>query len=59
MTWTQPLCDVCYNARHPEREPYKLIEQDEERCCLCGTVTTMIVWYRIDPRTVPFPRGVN
>lgn len=56
MSWTQPLCKECYAIAEPGRTPILLRDQTVEKCCICGTETDQIVWYRLDPKTVRFPK---
>ena len=55
MNWTQPVCDPCYATKEPEREPFRMKEPELERCCFCGKQTLSGIYYRVDPRTVPYP----
>lgn len=52
-TWTQPLCEACYQAfllgqGKTPREPTRVVNAGEERCCVCGERTN--VYVRIDPK---------
>lgn len=56
-SWTQPVCENRFRELYPDREPHRmqnLPEEEQDRCCYCGTPTTIYV--RLDPKTVPFPR---
>ena len=57
MSWTQPVCSECYAEKEPGREPYRMKPEFAEivRCCFCGRETQEGIWYRADPRTVPYP----
>lgn len=58
MSWTQPLCNSCWEATHPGRTPIRVMG-DYESCCECGTVTTSGIYVRRDPTVVPYPRYVD
>lgn len=55
--WTQPVCEDRFQQMYPGREPYRLkVEPDEalDLCCYCQRPT--VIYVRLDPSTVPFPR---
>jgi len=54
-SWTQPICLGCYAERCPGREPLRMIDPPEERCCDCAMTTNMGVYLRVDPSTVAHP----
>lgn len=56
MTWTQPLCDDCWNRAHPGVPPVRLRQPDEERCCTCGARTKSGIYARINPKEVDHPK---
>ena len=47
--WTHAICNECWNARNPEREPYRVTEAEEEKCCFCGLETLSGIYTREDP----------
>lgn len=56
MSWTQPLCEECWNRENPGRSPIRvdgLIEVNI--CCTCGAPTTAGIWTRKNPQEVPYP----
>lgn len=53
--WTQPVCDMDWRARNPEREPHRLTEPEMETCCFCGCATRSGIYLRISPSDVPYP----
>lgn len=60
MTWTQPLCDACWETARPGHAPTRVFDDTmtapiSETCCRCGQPTEGI-YVRIDPSTVPYPR---
>jgi len=57
MSWTQPICRQCYARLEPGREPVRLRPgiAGKQYCCICGEITRDGIWYRIDPRSVPYP----
>jgi hypothetical protein len=60
-SWTHPICLACYAQKEPGCSPVRLHREfaDEERCCFCGQPTTDGIYYRADPRAVPFPAGAK
>lgn len=52
--WTHPICDDCWEAKYPEREPHRIREEyrDPERCCYCGKDQFDGIYIRDDPATV-------
>ena len=53
--FTQPICGKCYTTAYPSRQPVKVINANPETCCVCGEPTEEGIYYRVDPKTVPFP----
>lgn len=53
--WTHDICDECWAAREPGREPFRLSTEyrDVERCCFCGKQTESGIAVREDPALVP------
>lgn len=37
--WTHVLCPTCWELLNPGRDPYRLVQPDEETCCRCGAQT--------------------
>lgn len=56
LSWTQPICDDCWDEAYPNREPVVVVEPEEETCALCGWLTSSGIYIRRDPKTVEFPR---
>jgi hypothetical protein len=54
-SWTQPVCSACYAEHEPGRVPFRMREAESERCCFCNRETKEGIYYRVDPRLVPFP----
>jgi hypothetical protein len=55
MSWTQPICEACWNERNPEREAVRVtVQEDAETCCYCGEHTSSGIFVRVDPKTVKF-----
>ena len=54
--WTQPICTGCY-ASWIGGEPHRLKEdyRSDERCAVCGNPTRDGIYFRVDPRGVPYP----
>lgn len=55
MSWTQPVCDKCWESMNPGRSPIRLQEPDVEMCCYCGFATKGGIYVRVNPLTVPYP----
>lgn len=55
MSWTQPVCDDCYDWQRPETPPHRLVEREPERCAWCGKLTLSGIFVRADPASVPYP----
>lgn len=57
MTWTQPLCDACFEQRYSgDVARIRADMRDVERCCYCGGPSVSGIYLRLDPATVPYPR---
>lgn len=54
-SWTQPICEGCYDDRYPGRRPSVLIEPELETCVDCGLVTRSGIYLRIDPAEARHP----
>lgn len=55
LSWNQPICDVCFWLRNPNREPVRLREPEAEICAYCGDGTTSGIYVRADPASFNFP----
>ena len=57
MTWTQPICDLCWRSEEGDRDAPRLTPQFRsiEQCCMCGKDTLSGIYVRRDPATVYFP----
>lgn len=55
MTWTQPICQTCWNRENPGRKPVTLRDPEPETCSTCGNETVDGIYVRKDPKTVPYP----
>jgi hypothetical protein len=49
MSWTQGICDDCWEMNNPGREPYRLLKPERETCCVCGGVTLSGIYVRRRP----------
>jgi hypothetical protein len=56
VTWTQAVCDRCWDLWSPGRSPVRLVKPQKERCSACGEETHSGIYVRADPKTVPYPR---
>lgn len=52
--WTQPICARCWYVLYPNREPVHINNPKLEFCAYCAHITTMGIYIRVDPSTVPF-----
>lgn len=50
--WTHALCDDCYAAVEPGREPVRMLLPEDETCCRCREETKSGIYYRADPKTM-------
>lgn len=56
LSWTQPVCNDCWDEDHPDRPSPGLEAGDAESCCKCDYLTRSGIYVRIDPTSVPYPR---
>lgn len=58
--WTHPMCDACWNFRHPDRRPVRVVGSwgDIEQCCFCRETTKSGIYVRQDPTMTPC-RGMH
>jgi hypothetical protein len=49
MNWTHLICENCWRKREPKREPVRLINAEEEKCCFCGSLTKSGIYVRENP----------
>jgi len=54
LSFTQPVCDDCWDAEHPENPARRLDAGEAECCCQCGALTRSGIYIRVDPLTVPY-----
>jgi hypothetical protein len=52
--WTHNICETCWHAISPDREPCALKSEyaKEETCCWCGKTTKSGIYVRADPQSV-------
>jgi hypothetical protein len=55
FSWTQPICDDCWDAEHPASPSPRRGQGNPERCCKCGEPTASGIYIRVDPQTVDHP----
>lgn len=55
LSWTQPMCDACWEADPYNGRPYRMIDRDTEICAWCGKETRSGIYRREDPALVPYP----
>ena len=54
-SWTQPCCNACWDAAHPDRRPTRVLETEDEICCFCEIATRSGIYVRVDPETCRRP----
>jgi hypothetical protein len=56
-TWTSPVCQLCWDRTHPDREAVRIVPDhtEQRQCVICGYVSMSGIFERIDPRTVRYP----
>jgi hypothetical protein len=50
--WTHSICESCWTARNPDRQPVKLRAEQDETCCYCGQPHSSGIFVRDDPSTL-------
>ena len=55
MSYTQPLCEQCWDTEQPGRVPVKFRNDKELPCCMCGQPTSDGIYIRRDPKSCYFP----
>jgi hypothetical protein len=58
MSFTQPLCEDCWEKRFPGRAAVRIRSAQPEICCDCGVSTLSGIYFRVDPATVAYPQEV-
>ena len=56
-SWTQAICENCWEQRNPGRGAIAITAQyrETEKCCHCGKLNRSGIYTRVDPSTVPYP----
>lgn len=54
-SWTQPMCDTCWNERSNGQTALRSPVRNTERCACCNQQTQGGIYVRLDPSTVPHP----
>ncbi len=54
-SWTQAICDPCWDLNFPGRTPVRFLEPESETCCACGALTKSGIYIRRDPRSCLHP----
>jgi hypothetical protein len=57
-SWTQPICDDCWDEDHPDKPSPRRGAGHAENCCKCEITTQSGIYIRVDPETVPHPTPV-
>lgn len=59
FSWTQPICDDCWDRDHADRPSPRLGGGFAEQCCKCGAGTNSGIYIRVDPSTVGYPTNLK
>ncbi len=59
ISWTQPMCVLCFIKNHPGRRPTTVRHPVAEICVDCGNSTTEGIYVRIDPAHATYPTNVG
>lgn len=59
FSWTQPLCDDCWDVDHPDHAAPRTKLGRAEQCCKCGAGTNNGIYVRVDPSTVEYPSNLK
>lgn len=54
-SWTQPICDDCWDEQRPDRPSPRTGAGEPEICSWCGLETHSGIYLREDPDKVPYP----
>src|SRR5262252_6463485 len=54
-SWTQPICEACWEERHHGLPAGRLKHPSAETCVWCGQRTMDGIYIRVDPSTAPHP----
>jgi hypothetical protein len=54
-SWTQPICDDCWDAEHPDRLSPRGDVGEREICVRCGFGTNSGIYIRTDPEKAGYP----
>ena len=54
-SWSQPVCESCFEVLHPDRFPIRSPYRDHEICVRCGKDHVSGIYIRINPTTAPYP----
>lgn len=50
--WNHSICDDCWYAKNPDRDPVAIIDAEVETCCFCGEEHVSGINIRQDPKTL-------
>lgn len=56
MSWTQAICNDCWDKREPDRPSPRSNQGGGEFCAYCGDATVSGIYVRDDPANVKFPQ---
>lgn len=54
-SWTQPICDDCWDEQRPDRPSPRTETGEPEICSWCGLATMSGIYLRENPDNVRFP----
>lgn len=55
FSWTQPLCNRCWDQANPGRPPARVTSAEPEVCVTCGGPTASGIYIRINPANAAHP----
>ena len=54
-SWTQPICEICFTERYPDKYPVRMILPEVEQCVDCEDTTDSGIYIRVDPKEAKYP----
>lgn len=58
-SWTQPICDDCWDRDHPFTKSPRAGQVEREQCVHCEEPTRSGLYIRVDPATASYPSLVR
>jgi hypothetical protein len=51
--WTHPICERCWEEKHPGAVYHYVVNTPERTCCFCGAKSLSGIFVHQNPVTVP------